>query len=214
MSVFEYDVSGLQKLVKGLRSIPKAVETAASRSINRTLTTARLEITKNVREDYNLKSASFKGGLPIKKANNRTLEGRLHASGGPGVPLIGYQARARVLPNGAPPSTWWKGEIGHKVPGPAIGVSGVVRRKTGRKKWRGAFVARMGTGHVGVFRRVPEKKMRNSRDQAIRELYGPSAARILVNGRYTQDIMSLVSATMRKNMLRETKFIIRKLGKL
>ena len=213
MSVFKYDPTALNKLVKGLQSIPKAVEKATSRSINRTLTTVRKDITGQVRDDYNIKAGAFKDGMPIEKATISNLEGKLYTAGGPGVPLIDFQARSRVSPSHTP-STKWRGEIGHRIAGPKRGVAGLVRMSTGRTRWRGAFVARMRSGYRGVFVRVPGKRMGLGNKPAIREMYGPSAARILVNGRYTKETMTLVSSTMRKNMLQETRFIIRKLGKL
>lgn len=67
---------------------------------------------------------------------------------------------------------------------PFLLPSGVVAGRWGLH--RGAFIARMPTGHVGVFARNG-KKMRPPKDKrdAVRELWGPSVPRPLLNARKT-----------------------------
>lgn len=216
MTFIKYDASSLNKLVAGLRSIPRGAEQAATRAINRTLNTTRTEITTRVREDYNVKVSALKGGLKITKAKYDHPEGYLNVAGPPGIPLINFRARERISPARIP-STRWTGTSPGKIPEPRVGVSGVINRNRGRKTWTGAFVARMRSGHVGVFRRVERspaaRRPSGLGRRFIREQYGPSAARILTGGRYTKNIETLVNDTMRKNMRRETRNLLRKLGR-
>lgn len=210
MIEIKFDGKRMERLIKGLRSLPKGYERAATRSINRTLTTIRKEMSTRIRADYNVKAGAIKDDFDIRKANFSKLEGSLSAEGSPGVPLVDYQQKARITP-GRVPSTRWRGSLGKKKAGPQGGISLAVRMGE-RHRIRGSFVNEMISGHRGVFRRVPGKKMRGGNKTAIRELYGPSAARILTGGRYQDNLEELVAELMAKNMRHELDNMLRKLG--
>lgn len=210
MIEIKFDGKRMERLIKGLRSLPHGYERAATRSINRTLVTVRKEVSTRIREDYNVKARAIKEDMVLRKATFSSLEGSLSAEGSPGVPLVDYQQKARITP-GRVPSTRWQGPLGKKKAGPQRGISLAVRMGR-RRRIKGSFVNRMPSGHIGVFRRVPGKKMRGGKKPAIRELYGPSAARTLTGGRYQENLEELVNETMSKNISRELNNLLRKLG--
>lgn len=211
MSVVKYDTRGLRNLVKGIRSLEGKVEKAAAKSINRTLTTVRKEVTMGIREDWNLTSKSLKKDMGIEKATQGHLEGRLSSSGGPGIPLIEYRGKKGIRPWRVP-STRWKGTAPHKraVPGQIVIAMQMKRQLVAL---RHSFIAQMHSGHVGLFNRVPGRRMGGSNKPAIRELYGPSATKILASGRYSKEIGKRAQMLMAKNMRHETRYMLSRLGK-
>lgn len=136
------------------------VARASSRAINKSLVTLRSITTKQVGRILVVRQAKIRTTFEIKKARFERLEGSLRAAGQKAIPLYEFS-----------PSP--------KQPGgrrPKVGVSVRIRRDRGRVRVPGSFIARVGTGSVGVFERV-----RSDRSYPIRKLYGPSPLSYLLH---------------------------------
>ena len=105
-----------------------------SRAINRAVMGIRTDVVKVVRRDYNVKAAVVRRGLKVRQARGKALEGAAIVSGSR-IPLIQFRARPATPDAKRPPG----------------GVS--VHVKSARKAVRHAFIAQMGSGHIGVFQR-------------------------------------------------------------
>ncbi|MFC3642292.1 hypothetical protein [Aquibium oceanicum] len=78
-----------------------------------------------------------------------------------------------------------------------------------RGSYRHAFIAKMDSGHTGVFRRVPGTKMVDKDKEQIRELFGPNPAHDITNN---QDVYIAVMAEVLEEVLAPR--VMHELGRL
>lgn len=115
---------------KRLEHLSEAVSNRAIvRSLNRAVAASNTEAGRVVREELNLKLADVKDVISVRKASSQGLTASLVISPKP-APLIDFAARQT-----------------------AKGVTVKVKRQGGRVLVRNAFIAKMKSGHVGVFTR-------------------------------------------------------------
>jgi len=146
-----------RRLTKASRGIIMAQKLA----LNDTLRGMRTDTSREVRADVNLPAKAVKSTFTLQFATTQRLEACL-ISTGKSVPLVHYGARPKRPVH----------EGGRR---PKRGVSVLVKRERGRKTISGSFVARMKSGHLGVFRRKGPAR------RPIKQLYGPSVPNILSN---------------------------------
>jgi hypothetical protein len=127
---------------------------AIVRALNRSIASAKTAMVREVAVDTGLKSGDVRERIWVREARADQLVAELHASAKP-IPLIDYGA------TGPEPSR-----------GKGRGVTARLRGGAGR--YPHAFLARMQSGHRGVFTRLPG----NTRRLPIYELHGPSIARV------------------------------------
>lgn len=149
--------SDIDKMLKSFHHLRKEVERAIPRALNKTVGEVRAktvaELKKEVGQTTGISTSAFRNSLQETKASRFRLYATLTASGR-ALPLIGFKARATA--RGVSATAWGK-----------------------RKVYKGAFIAKMPSGHKGVFKRVPGKFMgsrkgRTKHSEAIKELFGPS----------------------------------------
>lgn len=196
MIELQADKSDIADLLRILKVLPKGLEKAASRAINKTLTSTRAYMVKVVRADYAVKARDVRSELDIQKATWSHLTGRVHGSGSPGIPLLQFARMKRV------PSTRRLKSGGYT---PKVGVPVLIRKDRGKMAARGVFLARMKSGHVGAFKRTGEGRK-------IKEAYGPSPIKILASERYDAQIDDFAGETFEKNLQHEADFVLRKMG--
>lgn len=201
MILLLHDKSDLESLLKALKVLPKGLEKATSRAINKTLTATRAYMVKAVREDYAVKAKDVRSELVIRRATWGNLEGSIKGSGSPGVPLIRFARMRRV------PSTKRLKSGGYA---PKVGVPVLVRKDRGKGPAKGVFLARMKSGHVGAFKRTGG--LSKSGGAAIREAYGPSPIKILASERYDERIDDFADETMQKSLQHEADFVLKQMG--
>jgi len=152
----EWDKSGIAGLETGklkaavLRALRKAGVTA--------LRDMRSEAKKRIGELKRLSSKYVNRALTIRRASGseiEKLEWALVVSGKP-VPLIAYPHQVKKRP-----------KMGKRRQGPRDQGGVVVEVNRGKRTLiRGAFVARMSSGHEGIFKRVGRERL------PIKELLG------------------------------------------
>lgn len=125
------------------------VDAAAATALNRTSVTVRAEAVRKIGGTYNIKASVIRDQLRLKRADRSRLEAQVIASGRR-IPLIAFQARQTRR-----------------------GVT--VRVKQERKLVRGVFIAKMPTGHTGVFERKGRARL------PIRELFSVSLPQAFTN---------------------------------
>lgn len=151
------------------RSIGKATETALNQAAQLALDAAPGEIK---RVGYGFRTEDVKKALRLERAGGGRLVARVVATGRP-IALIRFNARQ--------------------------GSGGVtVQVLNGSKAIPGAFIARMPSGHEGVFvrdqRRTPAARTRGNRWEAlpVRELFGPSVPNGLANPKVPAGLQKLL----------------------
>ncbi|HUH20455.1 MAG TPA: phage tail protein, partial [Gaiellaceae bacterium] len=158
-----------------LAGVGTKVPLAVMRALNRTITSVQTAAVREMATDLNILQGFVRKGLTLERATLESQRARLYVNA-KRIPLIAFRARQTRQ-----------------------GVTYSLGR--GRGLVRGAFVATMGTGHTGVFRRRTRRRL------PIIELSGPSLGRVFAkNRRARQD---LAQDLMRKNLVHEWKFATR-----
>lgn len=160
---------------------PARVGKVAARAINRSITSGRAYMARQIARETGLKVGTIKDALPTTQATYLRLEARLAASLKK-IPLIDFNARG---------------------PEPSRGLGSGVAYRIGPRRTRikDAFIATMKSGHRGVFRRVGrgERKSRGawSKNLPIVQLYGPSLGHIFQ--KYRVPAQGVMDRTLAKN---------------
>ena len=161
------------------------------RAINRTLTSSRSAIVKQVAPDMGLQQKVVRDLVTVTAAKNtgEAPHGALYASAKK-IPLIQFKARQTS-----------KG-VTAKLP-------------TGAGKYPGAFIVTMpGSGHTGVFERTPGKYMKyqkatwKQKRQAIHELHGPSPYHVFK--KHADVAQSRALEVLDKNFAHELEYLLAK----
>jgi hypothetical protein len=222
------DLEELRELTRGIPLAEKTLKRAVVSALNKTATSGRAWLTKAVAKEYNLKQKDVRAAITISKANYTRMRAELSGTGSPGIPLVKFSPTPRRVPSTIHKEGRKVVAMGKRgkplkrlrtVPGsdrylPGAGIKVMVRR--GRRKLvRGAFVAKMDSGHVGVFRRAGDGRWGlRGRRTVIEELYGPSPFRILEGDEFHIPFDDFIGETMDKNMAHEADFYLRREGVL
>lgn len=177
------------------------VKKALVRAANRTAVSLRAVAVKEVRSRYAIKAKDIRDNLKLRRAKESDVDPKatLFASEKRGIPLIKFRVGSKAVP-----STRWAGVSGEKRARGKV----YVKVTRARKQVKGGFAAKMKSGHIGIFIRDPNKRMRKKKKQAIRELFGPSATVLLGKAGVITRLNKDAEALMRKNVDREAGFIL------
>lgn len=120
----------LDELAKQYSLTDRQARQIGTVAINRSLTSVRSRVTKRLAAEINLKQAIIRDNIKVVKANFDRVAGRVEVERKP-IPLI---------------------EFPHTVTKQGIRVK--VRRTGGRDLLKSTFIARMKSGHLGIFERA------------------------------------------------------------
>lgn len=182
----KFDAKKVQKVIRDAQTrYPKAI----ARSLNRANVSMRTVMVKHVAADTGLKSATVKKDMTTRDATPAKLTASLEIKGAR-IPLYEFGARPKE-----PPSR-----------GRGRGVTARLPHGSGR--YPHAFIARMKSGHVGVFERVPGARrhgLKPHRSQLpIYELFGPSLPGVF--RKYAKDGLARGQEALIKNLESELRF--------
>lgn len=141
-----------------LEHIPGAIPKALKTAINKSIRGAKTEASKKVREEYVIQSSRITETMSFKFASTENLSAYVMSKGRPRA-LTYFKTRPSTIPIGRP-----KNQLFAQV------------KKSGGGTIRGAFLALMKSGHLGVFNR-----MEGNASFPIKQLYGPSVPQMLEN---------------------------------
>lgn len=178
-------------LQDSLKAIPGAAGRAGARALNYVVSGWRKEAGRLVAVDYAIPQSRIIELLEVLKATaSMTItEAAVVGVGKKGQPLLDF-----VVGKKDAPSTKRTSGGGYT---PTIGISVLIKRASGKKAVPGAFIAKMDSGHVGVFKRIPGTKWR------IREEFVGSPINILAQPEYQEKFDSYVDNTMPAALPRE-----------
>lgn len=157
MMTIDVDDNLLNKAEDALKHIPKATPKAVSAALNRAIQGSKTEASRKIREIYTIRAKDINETIAINKSTPTSLQAVIRSRGSSTA-----MSKFRVTPNrypgkkGTPPV---KAQI-------KKGFGGYIK---------GAFMARMKSGHLGVFRRS------SGRSFPIVENFGPSVPQMLGN---------------------------------
>lgn len=201
---------GVTEISNALQQLPgRGMMVVSARAVNKTLRGARTDASKMIRQELHLKARDVRRKLTTKPApygrntGYKSATGILNIGARP-VPLARYPFRPT-----SPPSQ--KGvSVSNRKP-----TTVHVLKRGARKKVQSGFVAKMKSGHVGVFMRDGEKrKMQSGRfagkkRQPIRELYGPGPGVHFRRNIMQRRLGRKVMPRLYKNLNHELNYYIR-----
>ncbi len=206
MTTLRINSRGTEKLIRALRKTPKGFEKAATRAINKSLTSARARMVQLVREDVAVRAKDVRGQLEISKASWTRQYGKIIGTGKKGIPLLNYVRGSKKAPSTR--------RLRSGAYRPNIGVPVVIYKDRGIKPAHGVFIQRMRSGHVGAFKKTgigDGRRTRNGRTE-IKERYGPSPLKILASERYDKKLSKFTDRVMQKNVAYEVDRELKRLG--
>jgi len=166
----------LEKEVKGHQ---RKLRRAGARALNKTATKGRNVSSRVIRKTLNLKAKTVKDQLKVTRAtpdNHRsTVQGRYKP-----VPLIKFNGVRQTKK----------------------GVTVRMRKDKPRMVFKGAFIARMPSGHIGVFRRTSRSRL------PIKQIYGPPVSKIM--GDKLPEIINQTAPDLEKTLAHEIQYELSK----
>ena len=181
--MIEVDARGIEQAQELLKDIPGATKKAVSTALRKSLRNAKKEAVKKVRERYTIRKAGYVSRTIKMKVENMT---GILSSKGPVNDLSYFKTNPKTVPKRRPP----KGKYLY---------SQVVKGEGGTIAH--AFLARMKSGHVGVFQRAGHGASNAS--LPISKLAGPSTPQMLGSPSVTEFIAKKMLERMDKNLEHE-----------
>ena len=163
------DYAAFQEAISALGD--KHFRSAASIGINDTVRQSKKESAKAIAKAGGFKTADVNNRLYVFKANPGHLSAIIRASK-KAFPL--YVFSARQTSKGVSANAWGK-----------------------RKLYRKAFITKLKTGHVGVFKRVTKNRL------PIDELWGPSVGDVLRGDNVRSNLESFIRVRLAANLKRQ-----------
>lgn len=149
------DEKQIERAEELLKNIPDGVSKAIVNAINRAAEGARTDAVKKARERYHVKAKDIRKTIEIERATYENQAAIVRAEGSP-LAL----SKFKITPS-KPPQKRRKKPV----------IARVIRGEGGPIP--GAFVARMKSGHIGVFKRAGKSRL------PITQLFGPSVPQML-----------------------------------
>ena len=181
--MIEVDARGIEQAQELLKDIPGATKKAVSTALRKSLRNAKKEAVKKVRERYTIRKAGYVSRTIKMKVENMT---GILSSKGPVNDLSYFKTNPKTVPKRRPP----KGKYLY---------SQVVKGQGGTIAH--AFLAKMKSGHVGVFQRAGHGASNAS--LPISKLSGPSTPQMLGSPSVTEFIAKKMLERMDKNLEHE-----------
>ena len=181
--MIEVDARGIEQAQELLKDIPGATKKAVSTALRKSLRNAKKEAVKKVRERYTIRKAGYVSRTIKMKVENMT---GILSSKGPVNDLSYFKTNPKTVPKRRPPTGKYR-------------YSQVVKGQGGNVAH--AFLARMKSGHVGVFQRAGHGASNAS--LPISKLAGPSTPQMLGSPSVTEFIAKKMLERMDKNLEHE-----------
>lgn len=181
--MIEVDARGIEQAQELLKDIPGATKKAVSTALRKSLRNAKKEAVKKVRERYTIRKAGYVSRTIKMKVENMT---GILSSKGPVNDLSYFKTNPKTVPKRRPP----KGKYLY---------SQVVKGQGGTIAH--AFLAKMKSGHVGVFQRAGHGASNAS--LPISKLAGPSTPQMLGSPSVTEFVAKKMLERMDKNLEHE-----------
>lgn len=169
------DVKGLQEGLVKIDALSGETKRATSKAINTAIPKIRNAIVDKTTQDYFISKANVKKTIDVRKANPSGLSAFIRSKGGP-VALTKF----RVTPK-RPPKR--KGRT----------VKAQVMRNGGGGTIPNAFIARMGSGHIGAMYRKGADRY------PIGQFHGPAVPSMLKNA----EVSAFVGNVAQEELLRQ-----------
>lgn len=180
------DVKGLQEGLVKIDALSGETKRATSKAINTAIPKIRNAIVNKTTQDYFISKANVKKTIDVKRANPSGLSAFIRSKGGP-VALTKF----RVTPK-RPPKR--RGRT----------VKAQVMRNGGGGTIPNAFIARMGSGHIGAMYRKGADRY------PIGQFHGPAVPSMLKNAEVSAFVGNVAQEELLRQIGTSFKELIRK----
>lgn len=193
------DQTRLEEIARLLSHIPRGAEKAISRALNRALEGARAAIVREVQEKYTVSPNTLRASMRIIKATPQKLEATI-ISRGSGIPVAKFKlSTVRIPRQKGIPAALRKKISSEIIPG----VS---------KEWSHAFLARMKSGHLGLWTR--HKTAKTSRGRAvIGERFSLAVPQMIGTRALLPEILNIAKLRLEKELAHQVRFLLEGGGK-
>lgn len=185
------DVEKLETARELLRGAPHLVGKAAQRALSRAGTAGRTAVVREMKGRYTVDAGRVRKSMRVFAAKGGAPEVRIESRGRL-MPLIHFWTAPRDVPQtrGIP--------VSGRTP------TRVQAKRTGWKPLRTGFLARMGSGHLGVFFRTGEK-VRSGRGVfwPMRQAMGPSIPEMMGSAEVVRVVERRISEAMDRTFSHE-----------
>lgn len=172
----------LDRAEKMLAGIPGGTEKAVKSAMSRAVSSMRSNAVKEIRKEYDIGAAAVRSNQNIK-SRYTYADGNVTATvlfAGHKIPLYRYNGTSPKMPTVDKSKTVIAIINGKHVPvHPGVAASGHQKTDTSVTRFDNAFIARMKSGHIGIFERTGGQ-MAGGGD-AIHELMGSSVPTMVGN---------------------------------
>lgn len=182
------------RVSRALRGIGDQAPAAVARALNRSLTTVRAEASKEIRSVLNLPASRTKDAISVHRASPATHVAAIRIAGRQ-IPLSQFTGTRQTKK----------------------GVSVKVKKTGSREVIPGTFLARMASGHVGVFwrrkgsthrgalRSSPKHRVTYRPELAIDERFSLAVQQVLKEANLSR-LIAVAKARFRTEIVREIEF--------
>lgn len=197
------DAKGVERVNKLLAGIEGGAQKALFNAIGRAQSKVRTETTKAISSAYAITQQNIRAATNIKSrtyTHDNGVVGEITYAGtkiplyrfdvNPKIPTLDRQRKIKVLLTG-----------GWATLHPSIPVAATIKRGGSRTTSTSAFIARMKSGHIGVFERMGESGK-------IRERMGLATAQMAENSMVLEDVERQAQETITKRLEHEITRIL------
>ena len=192
MSIIQVEATGqetLERMQKLLAGIPGGVEKAGKSAMSRTVSHLRTNSAKAIRERYDIPAANIRASesVSVRYSFQNGIQAAVTFAGRK-IPLYRYGGASPAQPS-ADTGRLVRVMIGGqwRTVHPGVPVRGHQLKSTSPATFQNAFVARMKSGHVGIFKATGG--MTSGKSEEIRELMGSSVPQMLGSPDVTESLV-------------------------
>lgn len=201
-----------RRAAEQLAEIPGGIDQALKSATKRAASYLRTQSTKEIRQRYDITRRNIRAEQNVKISYRyfNGIEARITFRGNK-IPLFRYGGAAPKEPTVNAEKTVIaivNGQL--RAVHPGVAASGHQLTSTSPTKFSNAFVARMQSGHVGIFERTGGKTPTG--DAAIREIMGSSVPQMLGNEEVQESLSEKAMGKMEERLEHEVNRILNGLG--
>lgn len=179
--MIQFDENQLMRVQDVLQHLPNKIPQAVSLAINRASESTRTEAVRKAREDYVIQAGRVRETIDVRKSSASNLFASMRARG-----------RPRAL-------TYFKTNPSRPMPTRPRNQLFAQVKRAGGGTIRGAFIAKMRSGHIGVF---------NRGGSGLIQRYGPSVPQMLESPTINKFIQDKAVETLNKRLEHEINRIL------
>ena len=195
----------LDRATKLLAGISGGVEKAVQSAMPRAASHLRTQSSERIRERYAISHSAIRSNENVKIHYSYQSGSGVCATitfSGRKIPLYRFDGAAPKQPTQDPGKTIRAIIAGQwRMAHPGVSASGHQLRSTGATRFQDAFVAKMASGHIGIFERSGAATPAGS--DAIKEIMGSSVSQMVGNSEVAESLANDASKKFEERMERE-----------